>query len=124
MASTSDKKCRNLVYLMLTRYDGDWESSFPSDMGIPYDTCRAMFDKYAEDVRKEIEGDVKVHVKEPTAEETMRKGMLRLNLQIQKETDPSKIARALQILNELKDTGAVRKEDKTSIFDKLNQDRK
>lgn len=124
MATTADKKCKNLVFLMLTRYKGDWEKSFPSDMGIPYETCKAMFDKYSKEVEKEMEQGFSGNGEEPTAEETMRKGMKRLNQQILKETDPSKIARALQILNELKDTGAVRKESKTSIFDILNSDGK
>lgn len=124
MTAIADKKCKNLVFLMLTRYKGDWEKSFPSDMGIPYETCKAMFDKYRKEVEKEVEQDYSSIGEEPTAEETMRKGMKRLNQQILKETDPSKIARALQILNELKDNGAVKKETKTSIFDKLNSENK
>lgn len=121
MADTSEEKYRNLVYLMLTKYHDRWEDSFSSDMGIPPDVCRRMYSKYRDEVLEMIENDRELtDDRIPSADDIIRKGMIQLEKRISSCDDPSKIARSIQLLDELKNGNSVKKEVKKSIFDKLN----
>lgn len=121
MADTSEEKYRNLVYLMLTKYHDRWEDSFPSDMGIPPDVCRRMYSKYRDEVLEIIEKDKELtDDRIPSADDIIRKGMIQLEKRISSCDDPSRIARSIQLLDELKNGNSVKKEVKKSIFDKLN----
>lgn len=121
MADTSEEKYRNLVYLMLTKYHDRWEDAFPSDMGIPPDVCRRMYAKYRDEVLEMIEKDKEItDDRVPSADDIIRKGMIQLEKRISSCDDPSRIARSIQLLDELKNGNSVKKEVKKSIFDKLN----
>lgn len=121
MAKASDKKCKNLVYLMLTRYGGDWEDSFPDDMGIDRSVCQKLYDKYHLAVEKEISDERNDREGIPTADEIIRKAMRKLEQSISSCDDPAKIVRAIQSMDELKGGDSVGREKKESIFDILNR---
>lgn len=121
MAKASDKKCKNLVYLMLTRYNGDWEGSFPDDMGIDIAVCRRLYDRYHTEVEGEIAEERNGGKGIPTADEIIRQAMVKLKESVSSCDDPSKIVRAIQGLDELKKGDSVSRERKESIFDILNR---
>lgn len=115
-------KCKNLVYLMLTRYKNNWRSSFAREMGLPQKMVEQIYARYNEEVAKEIDKERRemLAIREdeiPTAEQLIDSGMKKLAVTIASCEDPSKITRAIQTLSELKKSGDVKKEKVKSLYE-------
>jgi len=120
MAFDAEKRNKNLVYLMLTRYDDDWEDDFPYDMGIDHDVCQKLYDRYAGEVRKEIDAEEATD-EVPSADELIDKGMKKLSKIINNCDDPAKLTTAIDKLSSLRDSNAIKTEKKETIFDKIQK---
>lgn len=124
MAGNEQIKQRNLAYLMLKLYKDNWKARFPMDMGIPIDVCVSIMAKYgreaAQMIDKEREDLLSLNRKDvPTANKIIDNAMKKIERTITTCEDPSKIARTIQILEELnKSSDMLRKEKKKSILDK------
>lgn len=121
MADSNEAKYKNLVYLMIRRYGGGWRERFPSDMGLPADKCEKIYDAYYDEVLEEIEKEDAERVGVPSANELIDKGLKKLNDIIVTCEDPSKLTRAIEILTDLKKSGALKDEEHESIFDKIQR---
>ena len=121
MAETNENKFKNLVYLMIRRYKGNWRASFPADMGIPADKCEKIYDMYYDVVLEEIEKEDAERLEAPSANELIDKGLRKLNDIISTCEDPSKLTRSIEILTDLKRSGALKDEEHESMFDKIQR---
>ena len=119
LKTMSDEECKNLVYLMLRRYGDRWQTDFAEDMNIDPKDCMALYDGYKDIVLNEIEAEKEKekHEETPTVEEIIRRGMKRLADIIDSDSDPSKVARAIDIISSLPDDNTFKREKKKSIFE-------
>lgn len=117
MKERTDEECKSLVYLMLTRYNDNWQERFPTDMRISPEDCQALYDAYADIVRMEIEKAKLSDTSVPTVEELITLGMKRLRATMQSSDDPSKIARSIEMLNDLPDSKAIKRTERKTMFD-------
>lgn len=120
MQEGKERKCKNLVYLMIRRYGDNWKQSFPEDMGLPADKCQEIYDMYYDEVMDEISKEEPVN-DVPTADELIEKGMKKLRNIISTCDDPSKLTRSIEILADMRDSGAVKREEHKTIFDRIQE---
>lgn len=121
MAEDKEIKYKNLVYLMVRKYKGDWKGSFPTDMGISLESCEKIYEKYADEVYEEIQKEDEDESVVPTADELIDKGMRKLNFIISSCDDASKLTRSIEILSDLRDSNKVKKKVEKTIFDKMQE---
>lgn len=123
LKTMSDEECKNLVYLMIRRYANRWETDFPKDMNISEKDCHALYDGYSSVVLAEIDAENKREHDEaqPTVDEIIRRGMRRLMDTIEKGDDPSKVARAIEIVSSLPDENAFKRERRKTIFEAMQE---
>ena len=134
MAGIEETKQRNLVYLMLKLYKSTWRSGFPRDMGIPVGVCEQMMSRYGKEVAAKIDKERQdiLALKGddiPTANSIVDMAMKKIRDTISTCEDPSKVARTIQILEELdKSSDKLKKEKKDTFLDKykkkINKDEK
>jgi hypothetical protein len=124
MAGNEQIKQRNLAYIMLKLYKDNWKAKFPMDMGIPIDVCVSIMAKYGREVAQMIDKEREELLSlgrsdVPTAKKIIDNAMKKIERTISTCEDPSKIARTIQILEELdKSSDNLRKEKKKTILDK------
>lgn len=123
MANT-EKKLKNLAYLMLTRYKGEWDGDFGPDMGISKKDCELIWNTYADKVSNEIQKEIENGDDIPSADELINKALKKLNLIIATCDDPSKLTRSIEILSDLKKACALKVDKKETIFDKMHKELK
>lgn len=121
MADSNEAKLKNLVYLMIKRYKGGWREKFPSDMGIPVDKCEKIYDAYYDTVLEEIEKEAVDGSDVPSADALIKKGLRKLDTIITTCEDPSKLARAIEMLRDMRDADPSMREAKETIFDKIQR---
>lgn len=121
MAEQNEAKLKNLVYLMIKRYKGGWREKFPSDMGIPVDKCEKIYDAYYDTVLDEIEKEAAGPDEVPSADALIKKGLRKLDTIINTCEDPSKLARAIEMLRDMRDADPSMREAKETIFDKIQR---
>lgn len=129
MAGIQEIKEKNFVYLMLSLYKSNWRSNFPRDMGLPLEYCENIMRRWGEVVAKKIDKDrvelMKLNADEvPTANKIIDNAMKKIEKTIATCEDPSKIARTIQILDELsKESESIKREKKSSILDKYKKNK-
>lgn len=109
---------------MLKRYKATWRSNFAKDMGIPTHLCEAMMKRYGQEVAEIIDKErmelLSLNRDDiPTANKIVDMAMKKIQNTISTCEDPSKIARTIQILEELDSkSDKLKKDKKETLLDK------
>lgn len=119
----SDDECKNLVYLILRRYNGRWDTGFAEHMNVSEKDCEILVNSYRKIVEQEIAVEEEERQKRdiPTVESLIENGMRQLGAIIGSCDDPSKVSRTIEILTGLPKDESINRRERKSIFETIQE---